>query len=191
MPFTWGQFHRKCSSYISLIRIWKLLIFKISATSLRGQWVKVLSFFRWGGCCPVNSATLSEPGGNLFWRTHFDGSGERELLLKLSKKHFVFEFHCSYFELELKNDLLLQKYTLQYKSTIERIHQWETTLLPWCPIENLFYIIASCYLFCLAHWHLIYSSFQIHLHQNNFKQANASLEQGLSLNFEVSTISLE
>ena len=36
--FTWGQFNKKCSSYLSFISVWKLLI--QPATSLTGQWVK-------------------------------------------------------------------------------------------------------------------------------------------------------
>lgn len=41
----------------------------------------------------------------------------------------------------------------------------------------------------LSLFNVMYLSFclQIHLHQNNFKLANQSLEVGLSYNFEVST----
>ena len=41
VTFTWGQFHRNCSTYLSLISIWKWL-FMITATSPRGQWVNSL-----------------------------------------------------------------------------------------------------------------------------------------------------
>ena len=42
MVFIWGQFHRKCSRYVNLIWVWKLLI-KITATSLREPWVSSLA----------------------------------------------------------------------------------------------------------------------------------------------------
>ena len=39
VAFTWGQFHRKCSVYSSLVWVRKLLIYDHSC---RGQWVQIL-----------------------------------------------------------------------------------------------------------------------------------------------------
>ena len=48
VAFSWGQFHRKCSVYLPLIKDSKLLMknisnnFKITATSSSGQWVNMI-----------------------------------------------------------------------------------------------------------------------------------------------------
>ena len=39
VALTWGQFHRNCTKYMSLISVWKLLIHDYH---LRHQWVKLL-----------------------------------------------------------------------------------------------------------------------------------------------------
>ena len=41
VPFTWGQFHGKCSSYLSLVSGWNNW-FDITVASPRGQWVNTL-----------------------------------------------------------------------------------------------------------------------------------------------------
>ena len=55
------------------------------------------------------------------------------------------EIDCVFiYELELENDLLLYKYILQYKSTIQRIHQWKNNIEMYHFI-NTFWTLIFCH----------------------------------------------